>query len=51
MNFFFGYKVHTVITNTDPPIPISIEVTPGNRYDGKMLKPLIKKAKRVIPKR
>jgi hypothetical protein len=45
--FFFGYKIHIAVTDTDPSIPISIKVTPGNRKDGKILKPLLKRA---IPK-
>jgi len=34
-----------VVSNTDPPIPLSVEITPANTHDGKMFKPLVKKAK------
>lgn len=46
--FFWGYKVHMLCIAKDPPIPLSIEITPANRNDGKILKPLVKNAVRNI---
>ncbi len=38
--FFFGYKIHVEVTNTEFPIPLSFTVSPGNEWDGKFLPPL-----------
>ncbi len=46
--YFWGYKIHMLCIAQDPPVPISIEVTPANRNDGKMLKPLVKKGMKSI---
>lgn len=46
--FFWGYKVHMLCIAQDPPIPISIEVTPANRNDGKFLEPLVRKSMKNI---
>lgn len=38
-----------VVTNTNPPISLSIEVTPGNRHDGIMLPHLFLLRKDITP--
>jgi len=45
---FFGYKVHLSIINTDIPIPVSIEITPGNRNDSPVFIPLLENTKKSV---
>jgi|GEM_PF-895211 len=40
---FYGYKVHITITDTDPPIPVAVEITPGNVHDGVVLRDMVEK--------
>lgn len=40
---FYGYKVHLTITDTDPPIPVSVEITPANIHDGTALRDMVEK--------
>lgn len=40
---FYGYKVHITITDTDPPIPVAVEITPANVHDGVVLKEMLEK--------
>lgn len=46
--FFFGYKVHVEVTNTELPIPVSIVVSSGNEWDGKFLPPLTDASSEII---
>ena len=40
---FYGYKVHITITDTEPPIPVSVEITPANIHDGVVLRDMVEK--------
>ena len=50
-DFFHGCKVQVVVSNTEPPLPISIEVAPANRHDGKLPKPLCPKGSEILKHR
>ena len=46
---FFGYKIHIqVTTNTELPIPVSFEITPGNEWDGAHLPPLTEASSEIV---
>lgn len=46
--FFFGYKVHVEVTNTEFPIPVSLKVSSGNEWDGNFLPLLTEEALKLI---
>lgn len=45
---FFGYKVHLQVINGELPVPVSVEVSPANEWDGKFLPPLTESSSEII---
>jgi len=43
---FFGYKVHIVV-DFKSEMPIEVRITPANRHENRMFKPLVRKARSI----
>ena len=48
MVYFFGYKGHAIV-DANYNIPLTLDVSPGNRHDIRFLKPLYEQAERAFP--
>ena len=43
---FFGYKIH-ILADFKSEMPIGIRITPANKHENSLFKPLVKEAKRL----